>query len=143
MSRIRASQARLTTQYAATTLYPPGVVAGYTLLSWPVGLALYGLNLYRRGARWTGGVLTACAGALFVEMLVDGIISPRRPFNVMLLLQLLAIPLAFGVFRIEVDPFRKAFEAGAKAASWWHPLLVIAGIMLVAWFTALWALPKQ
>jgi len=120
-------------QHASATLYRPGVVAAYTVLSMPVGLALYGLNLYRRGSRCMGATLTAFAGILYVGVLIDGIVSPTRRYS-FLDLGLLPIPLAFGVYRIEAGPCRKAFAHGAKPALWWHPFLVIASTMLVAWF---------
>jgi len=75
----------------------------------------------------------AFAGILYVGVLIDGIVTPTRRYS-FLDLGLLPIPLAFGVYRIEAGPCRKAFAHGAKPALWWHPFLVIASTMLVAWF---------
>lgn len=52
--------------------YPPGVIAAYCILSLPVGLCLYGLNIARRGGRVMGYSMAGTAVLTFWGMFAAG-----------------------------------------------------------------------
>ena len=108
-------------------LYTPGVIAMYTVLSLPVGLYVYGINMYRHGRRLTGALLGTFATLMFGAMLFAGATGHRiSGFGI------LGIFVALGVFKLESGRYSSAVSRGATAARWWPPLLLaVAAILLV------------
>ena len=108
--------------------YRPGVIATYCVLSLPVGLYLYGINVGRRGGRVMGYVLASTSGVTFLGMLAAGAVGARvSGFGI------LGIFAAIGLLNMEGRPYRLALSHGGVPARWWPPLLwVLGSIVLVA-----------
>ena len=108
--------------------YRPGVVATYCVLSLPVGLYLYGLNVARRGGRVMGYAMAGVSGAVLVGMLVAGAIGARVPG-----VGILGILVGIGLLNMEDRPYRVALSRGGLTARWWPPLLYVlgSGLLLV------------
>ena len=123
---------------AGVRLYKPGVIAMYTILSFPVGLYLYGLNISRRGRRLTGGLLGTFAALMFCVMLIAGAAGHRTSgFGI------LGIFVAIGLFRIEGDRYKRAVHRGALAARWWPPMLLAVAAILVVVIVVTLVAPEQ
>jgi hypothetical protein len=110
-------------------LYHPGVLAAYFLLgNLPIGMALYALNLARRGDRWIGYVLFFMSATALLALLLAGIAgTDLRPWR------LLAVLVGLGVWQIETPAYRNAIRRGATPASWWPPLLAVLALALIVW----------
>lgn len=107
-------------------LYSPGVLAAYFILgNVPVGMALYGLNVARRGERWIGYVLLG-SSLLALVLLGLAAISGRNLRG----WSLLALVLGLGVWQIERGPYRRALRSGATPARWWPPLLGVLALLI-------------
>lgn len=89
-------------------------------------MALYGLNVARRGERWLGYlVLGSSLLALLLMMssaLAGGNLRGWR---------LLALVLGVGMWQIERAPYRRALANGAVPAPWWPPLLAVVALTVV------------
>ena len=106
--------------------YRPGVIATYCVLSLPVGLYLYGVNVARRGGRVMGYVLSGLSGATFLGMLVAGALGARVSG-----LGILGIFAGIGLLNMEGRPYRLALSRGGVTSRWWPPLLWVIGSILV------------
>ncbi len=123
---------------AGVRLYTPGVIAMYTVLSLPVGLYVYGLNIYRRGRRLTGGLLGTLGALMFCAMLFAGATGHRiSGFGI------LGIFVALGLFKIEAGRYKSAVARGASAARWWPPLLLAVAAILVVAILGILVAPEQ
>jgi hypothetical protein len=108
-------------------LYKPGVLAAYFVLgNLPIGMALYALNVARRGDRILGYFLFG-ASALALVLLIVVALAGRNLRG----WTLLALVIGLAVFRIELRPYRVAVKRGAMPARWWPPLLAVVALMLV------------
>ena len=108
--------------------YRPGVVATYCVLSLPVGLCLYGLNVARRGGRVMGYVLAVVAGVTFLWMLAAAAMGAVGMSG---LFGLLGVAAGLGLLKTEGGPYRAALARGGVTARWWPPLLWVIGSILV------------
>jgi hypothetical protein len=111
---------------AGVRLYSPGVLAAYFILgNVPIGMALYGLNVARRGERWIGYVLL---GSSLLALLLLGLAvvagGNLRGWS------LLALVLGLGVWQIERGPYRRALRNGATRARWWPPLFGVLALLI-------------
>jgi len=112
-------------------LYSPRVLAGYTALAgFPVGAILLGFNDVRRGRRRLGWSLVASAVLLFVVSAIHGSLG-LEPGNLPFRHLGLNVFLALGLWKQEADRFCHAPQAGATAARWWPPLLVLLTCLLL------------
>jgi hypothetical protein len=110
---------------AGVKLYSPGVLAAYFILgNVPIGTALYGLNVARRGDRLIGYVLLG-ASLLTLVLLCLAALAGRnlRGWG------LLALVMGLGVWRVERGPYRRALQSGAGRARWWPPLIAVFGLL--------------
>ena len=106
--------------------YRPGVIATYCVLSFPVGLYLYGLNVARRGSRMTGYTLAGMSCVAFLGMLAAGVMGARvSGFGI------LGIFAGIGLLNMEGRPYRLALSRGGGTARWWPPLLWVLGTILL------------
>ena len=122
---------------AGVRLYTPGTIALYTILSLPVGMCLYGVNIYRRGRRLTGGLLSAMASTMFLVMLIAGTFGQRiGGFTI------LSLFVALGFFKRESERRHSVISSGATVAKWWPPLLFAIGAMLVMAFVNVIVAPE-
>ena len=89
-------------------------------------MALYGLNVARRGDRGLGYLLVG-ASALALVLFMAAALAGRdlRGWT------LLALVIGVAVFRMELRPYRAAVRLGATPARWWPPLLGVIVLMLV------------
>jgi hypothetical protein len=107
-------------------LYSPGVLAAYFVLgNVPIGMALYGLNVARRGERWIGYVLLA-SSLLALVLLGLAAMTGRNLRG----WSLLALVLGLGVWQTERGPYRRALRRGATTARWWPPLLAVLALLV-------------
>ena len=107
-------------------LYSPGVLAAYFILgNVPIGMALYGLNVARRGERWIGYTLLGLS-LLTLALLVLAAMGGRslRGWG------LLALVLGLGVWQVERAPYRRALRGGAAPARWWPPLIAVLALLI-------------
>jgi hypothetical protein len=115
---------------AGCRFYRPGVIGTYCVLSLPLGLWLYGLNLARRGSRVMGYSLASICGAtllvMFAASVLDARVSPVGIFPV-----LLGIVVGIRLFNIEGSLYRLAVSRGGMTARWWPPLLWLLGTMVL------------
>ena len=108
-------------------LYSPGVLAAYFVLgNLPIGMALYGLNVARRGERWLGYALLS-ASLLALVLLILGALAGRNLHG----WRLIALVLGLGVWQIERGPYRRALRSGAAPARWWPPLIAVLALMIL------------
>jgi hypothetical protein len=109
--------------------YPPGVIATYCILSLPVGLCLYGLNIARRGGRVMGygmaGISVITFGGTFAAGAMGATVS------MVSIVSTLPIFVAIGLLNMEDPPYRAALSRGGVKARWWPPLLWVIGSLLV------------
>lgn len=107
-------------------LYSPGVLAAYFILgNVPIGMALYGLNVARRGDRWLGyAVLGSSLLALVLLFLAALAGRNLRGWN------LVALVLGLGVWQIERGPYGRALRSGATPAKWWPPLIAVVALLV-------------
>jgi hypothetical protein len=108
--------------------YSPEVIAAYCiLLSLPVGLYLYGLNIARRGDRVMGYSMAGISVITFVGGMfaVDAMGATMSPYR------FLGIFVAIGLLNMEDAPYRAALLRGGTRARWWPPLLWVIGSFLV------------
>lgn len=112
-------------------LYSPGVLAGYTAFAgFPVGAILLGLNDVRRGRRRLGWGLVASAVLWFAALTIHRSLGldlghlPLRPLD-------LNAFLALGLWKQEAGRICHDLQAGATAARWWPPLLVLLTCFLL------------
>ncbi len=111
-------------------LYSPGVLAAYFILgNLPIGMALYALNVARRGDRWIGYLLF-CMSAVTLLALLSAAAAGTR----LRTLQLLAVLVGLGIWQIETPPYRRAIRSGATRARWWPPLLAVLALEVVVRF---------
>lgn len=110
-------------------LYSPGVLAAYFILgNLPVGMALYALNVARRGDRWIGYLLFFMSAATLLALLLAAAGgSSLRTWR------LLALFVGLGIWQIETPAYRQAIRRGAKPAQWWPPLLAVLALAIVVW----------
>ena len=108
-------------------LYSPPVLAAYFILgNIPIGMALYGLNVARRGERWLGYLVLGSSLVALVLMMVSAMAGGNlRGWR------LLSLVLGVGVWQVERAPYRRAVASGAAAAPWWPPLLAVLALTLV------------
>ena len=107
--------------------YRPGVVAGYCVLSMPIGMILYGLNEARHGRRPAGYVLVGVAAVAAVGFLVGAMMGAQ-----MSSFGSIGIFLAISLYCMESRRFSLARPSGALDARWWPPLLWMLAALLVA-----------
>lgn len=96
--------------------YSPGAIAGYCLVSLPVGLGIYGLNAARRGSRVVGFLLAGSAVAAFVSLILVSAAGDKLD------LLTLKIFVAIGLLNVEWRPYHRAIARGGSKARWWPPL---------------------
>ena len=101
-------------------VYSPIAIGVYTLITFPIGLSLHGLNAYRRGqllrsASWIAGALTFTVFAVQSTSAVIGTPS------------MLSTLYAVALWREEDECWRRDLASGARTARWWPPML--AGIL--------------
>ncbi|MEZ4651015.1 MAG: hypothetical protein R3E97_19960 [Candidatus Eisenbacteria bacterium] len=103
--------------------YHPGIIATYSVLSLPVGMYLYGLNVARRGSRVMGRTMTIVAGLVLLGMFVNAAAGgpPLRTGA-------LGIFVGIAMIRLESSTYRYAVAHGGTRARWWPPLLWVIGI---------------
>jgi hypothetical protein len=107
-------------------LYQPGVLVAYFVLgNLPIGMALYALNVARRGDRAFGYLLFG-ASALALILLILAAIAGRN----LRAWTLIALVIGVAVFSMEQRPYRTAVQRGAKPARWWPPLLGVVAMMI-------------
>ena len=115
---------------SGVTLYSPGVLAAYFILgNLPIGMALYALNVARRGDRWIGYLLF-CMAAVTLLVLLSAAAGGTR----LRTLQLLAVLVGLGIWQIETPPYRRAIRSGATRARWWPPLVAVVALQLAVRF---------
>jgi len=107
-------------------LHHPGALAGYCLLNLPFGLALYGVNVSRRGGKVMGTVFVILGTGLFGLMILAAAMGTRVSG-----IGILGIFVGLGIFGMEYRPYTRAIRDGAGRARWWPPLLVILGAILL------------
>lgn len=114
--------------YAGKRFYSPSAIYCYCLLTLiPVGLLMFGINLYRAGRARMGAVMVAMAAVALVFAFIgaaatDGEgVSVRYPAGAI---------VALGLLRLQHPDYSRAIARGARPAAWWPPLVVI--ILLVA-----------
>lgn len=111
-------------------LYSPGVLAAYFILgNLPIGMALYALNVARRGDRWIGYLLFCMSAATLLALLSAAAAGTR-----LRTLQLLAVLVGLGIWQIETPPYRRAIRSGATRARWWPPLLAVLALEVIVRF---------
>jgi hypothetical protein len=108
-------------------LYRPGVLVAYFILgNLPIGMALYALNLARRGDRVLGYFLFG-ASVLALALLLVAAIAGRNLRG----WTLLALVIGLAVYGAERGPYRSAVQRGARPARWWPPLVGVLGLLVV------------
>jgi hypothetical protein len=106
-------------------LYSPDTIAAYCVLSFPVGLYLYGLNVARRGGRIMGYFLAGLSAIVFLGTLTADALGIRgSTFGV------IGIFVGIGLYKMECSSYRLELSRGAAKASWWPPLLWILGLIV-------------
>lgn len=112
-------------------LYSPGVLATYFVLgNLPIGMALYGLNVARRGHRPLGYFLIGIALLALVHFMLTVLAGHNLRS-----LTLLSLVVGLGVYSAETRPYQAALRRGAKPARWWPPLFAVAALFLAV---AIW-----
>jgi hypothetical protein len=108
-------------------LYSPGALAAYFILgNIPIGMALYALNVARRGDRWIGYMLFASSAVALVLLVLAAAAGRNlRGWN------LLALVVGLGVWRVEQRPYRQAIRNGAFPERWWPPLVAVLALMIL------------
>jgi hypothetical protein len=107
--------------------YSPGIIAAYCVVSLPVGLSLYGLNLIRRKSHVMGYALFVSSAAFFALMVAT--VATGGSVSGFGILGVLA---AIWLLKLEEKPYRRARSQGGIRARWWPPLLWLLGGVLVA-----------
>lgn len=111
---------------AGRRFYSAGVIGGYCVLSLPVGLYLYGLNVARRGSRVMGYALTGASGLAFLAMLAATVTGTRASgFG------LFGIFTGLTLLNMEHRPYRRSLARGGTPAKWWPPLLWTMGTIFI------------
>ena len=106
-------------------LYSPAAIAIHTLIfGLFFGLALYGVNLNRRGERRKGRVFVMGSFALIILSLV--LVQPYAPE-----LAFLSGLVAFTLYRLEKPHFDYAIRHGGLKARWWLPTLFGIGLLFL------------
>jgi phosphoglycerol transferase MdoB-like AlkP superfamily enzyme len=122
-----ATQTTTSSDLAGIRLYTPWTLLAYFVLgNLPIGMALYALNVARRGDRLFGYLLFAVSMVTFALLVLAAIAGPH--FKGWTLLALL---IGVGVFKMEQIPYRRAVQRGATAAPWWPPLLGVIALLVV------------
>jgi hypothetical protein len=107
-------------------LYKPGVLMAYFVLgNLPDGMAIYALNVARRGDRALGYFLFG-ASALALVLLILAALAGRSMRG----WTLLALVIGLAVFSTERRPYQMALQRGATPARWWPPLLGVIALVL-------------
>jgi hypothetical protein len=107
-------------------LYSPGTITAYTILAnLPVGLILYGMNIWNRGFR-TYGKLILGSGILSGIVLAAIILYAQPPRSLILI----NVMCGISIYKFETGSYQKAIAAGAQKAKWWPPLLILLAISL-------------
>ena len=108
-------------------LYSPGVLALYFIFgNIPIGFALYGLNVARRGERLFGYLLFCVAVLGLIALMLVALAG--RSFRGWFLLGVL---IGLAVMSLEREPYRRAVRSGATSARWWPPLVAVIAVFLV------------
>jgi hypothetical protein len=119
--------AKQSTDLAGVRLYTLGALAAYFVLgNLPIGMALYALNVARRGDRVLGYVLFA-ASAVALVLLILAAEAGRNLRG----WTLLALVIGLAMYRLERGPYQMAVQRGATPARWWPPLFGVVVLILV------------
>ena len=110
-------------------LYPPGLIAAYTVLfNLPLGLILYGLNVIARGRRSYGRIMVG-SGVLTGIYFLLRMFRPHIPEQSRMLF-VIGLLCAMSIYKLESGTYEKAIAAGASRARWWPPLVVMIAIVV-------------
>ena len=113
---------------APLRLYSPRVLALYFILgNLPVGLALYGLNVARRGDRLFGYLALGVSLAGLVALMLAAMAGRSvRGWA------LLGAVVGLAIASLESAPYKRALRNGATTARWWPPLVAVLALLLAA-----------
>jgi len=114
------------TERVTGPLYHPGTLAAYCIISLPVGLCLYGLNVARRGDPLFGRLFAAFAVFVFVAIAWAGAMGKSVSG-----IGFFGVALGVGIAAKEHGPYQRAMRAGAVTARWWPPLVYSFGFLLI------------
>jgi hypothetical protein len=111
------------------SLYSPGILAGYSLLSPSFGTLLYGMNLLRRNEaiKGIGFIVISCA------LMIFNILMAGRGNQKLFLINVL---VALSLYQIERHKFDAAIRNGFRRARWWLPLIGVVILLFVSWLFA-------
>jgi hypothetical protein len=99
----------------------------YCVLSLPIGLCLYGLNVARRGGRIVGYALAGLSSALLI-----GTPFSNSPDFAGFSFLLPGVFVGIGLLNLEDRPYRAALSHGGLTARWWPPLIWAVGLIIAA-----------
>ena len=110
-------------------LYRPIIIAAYSYAYLPMGLILYGINIFRRGHCWRGRLLISLSGLLFIlSFIASNLLNPTQNRLYFFSSLLVAIHL----YSLERPYFKRGIREGWQPARWWIPLCFLTFIELVA-----------
>ncbi|MEM9004226.1 MAG: hypothetical protein AAGE59_11980 [Cyanobacteria bacterium P01_F01_bin.86] len=107
-------------------LYRPIVIAAYSSAYLPIGLILYGLNIFRRGDRWKGKLIIYLSGLFLILSIVVSNSTQAQ------LYYFFSPLIAAHLYSLERSYFKRAIREGWQPARWWIPLFFWAFIIFLS-----------
>lgn len=111
--------------------YSPLTLAAYSVFAgFLVAVALYGMNLSRRGYVWTGRLLTVASSVVpALSLLLPYSENASSFFWLGLFNGIVAVHL----YKLETPYFRQVMRNGGRRARWWLPLIFAIPVGLRLW----------
>ncbi len=126
---VQSKQSSVEMNVTGKQFYSPATIGAYCILtSFLVGIALYAVNLTRRGEVWMGRLLIGLVAIIGVGLTIAEFLG-RNAFG--RAFWLLSILVALALVQMEKGPFKRALANGATRAKWWPPLLWVILLVVV------------